>query len=87
MSEEMANPSAELAQPIIVDLGKQKAKNLKALKKGKGKLWGDLFSVVEEVKDRLGEAAENKVLVPVVVMYRKPPKRKRLSKALFARRK
>ena len=33
--EEMEGTFAEMTQPILIDLGKQKRKKLKALKKGK----------------------------------------------------
>ena len=78
-----AQTPAEMAQPIIVDLGKQKSKNLKDLKKGQGKLWEDLLSVVEEVKEMLGEEGNNKVVIPVVVIYQEKPKRQRLDKIIF----
>ena len=77
MVEESVRPSTEMTQPVIIDLGKQKKWALKSLKKGKGKLWDEVFEVVEEVKDRLGADADGKVLVPIVMIYREKPKRKR----------
>lgn len=77
MAEEDVKTSAEMTQPVIIDLGKQKNRALKNLKKGKGKLWGEVLDVVEEVKDMLGTEADGKVLVPVVLIYREKPKRKR----------
>ena len=77
MAEERVNTSSEMTQPVIIDLGKQKNRALKNLKTGKGKLWGEVLDVVEEVKDRLGTDADGKVLVPVVLIYREKPKRKR----------
>jgi hypothetical protein len=81
--EATTDDSTEMTQPIIVDLGKQKAANIKDLKKGKGKLWEEVFEVVDEVKSKLGEEASGKVLVPVVVVYRSKPKRKRMNNMLF----
>jgi uncharacterized protein DUF6200 len=77
MAEERVNTSSEMTQPVIIDLGKQKNRALKNLKKGKGKLWGEVLDVVEEVKDMLGTDADGKVFVPVVLIYREKPKRQR----------
>jgi len=77
MTEETTNTSTEMTSPVIIDLGKQKNRSLKNLKKGKGKLWDEVFEVVEEVKDTLGADADGKVLVPIVMIYREKPKRKR----------
>ncbi len=77
MVDANSKPSTEMTQPVIIDLGKQKNRAVKNLKKGKGKLWGEVLDVVEEVKDMLGTEADGKVLVPVVLIYREKPKRKR----------
>ncbi len=77
MVDANSKPSTEMTQPVIIDLGKQKNRAVKNLKKGKGKLWGEVLDVVEEVKDMLGTEADGKVLVPVVLIYREKTKRKR----------
>lgn len=69
--------SVEVTQPIIVDLGKQRPKRIKALKKGEGKLWDEVGQVLEEVKANLGEDADGKVMVPVILVYRKQARRAR----------
>ena len=79
----MAEETTEMAQPIIVDMGKQKAKKVKDLKKGKGKLWDDVLGVVDEAKEMLGAEADGKVLIPVVILYEKKPKRSRIDKLMF----
>ena len=61
--------------PVVVDLGKQKSKTLRALKNGEGPLMQDVTRVLEEVRARSPELA-SKELVPVVIIYRKKPKRK-----------
>jgi hypothetical protein len=84
MEEE--NMSTEMTQPVIVDLGSQKTRKLKALKKAKGELWDEVLDVMEEVKESLGADAEGKILVPVVMIYRRKPakgKSLRLNKVLF----
>jgi hypothetical protein len=78
-----AGNSTDMTEPIIIDLGKQKAGSIKELKKGEGKLWDEVFTVVDEVKTKLGEDASGKVLVPVVIVYRAKPKRKRRNNMFF----
>jgi hypothetical protein len=85
MTDEPEGKPAEMTQPVIVDLGKQKAKKIKGLKEGKGKLWDDMLSVVEEVKEVLGEEAEGKVLIPVILIYEKRTRRPRLDRMIFPR--
>jgi len=61
--------------PIVVDLGKEKSKTLRALKNGEGPLMHDVESVLDEVRAKSSELA-GKELVPIVIIYRKKPKRK-----------
>jgi hypothetical protein len=68
-----ANPKSEIA-PVVVDLGKAKKKDIRSLKLGEGKLLAEVHSVLEELRANDTELA-NKTLVPVVMLYRKPPKR------------
>jgi len=81
--EENTGTSTEMTQPVIIDLGKQKQGNLSELKKGEGKLWKEVLNVVEEVKEMLGASADGKVIIPVVVIYRKKLKRRRLDKMIL----
>jgi len=61
--------------PVIVDLGKsKKKKDIKALKRGEGKLMEDVNRVIEEIRLNSSELA-GKELVPVVVLYQKARKR------------
>lgn len=57
-------------------MGKQKSKDLKALKNGAGPLMEDVAHVLDEIRAKSPELA-SKELVPVVVLYRKKPKRTR----------
>jgi len=68
---ETAEKTTEMTQPVIIDLGGQKSKYIKELKDGEGKLWDEVFDVIDEVKEMLGTEAEGKVLVPVVMIYEK----------------
>jgi hypothetical protein len=61
--------------PVVLDLGKEKSKNLRALKNGEGPIMDDVARVLGEVRERSSELA-GKELVPVVIIYRKRPKRK-----------
>ena len=79
MTEESVRTSTEMTQPIIIDLGKQKSRAIKNLKKGEGRLWDDVLDVVEEVKDMLDTEADGKVLVPIVLIYRERSRRRRLN--------
>jgi|SRR5687768_10769874 hypothetical protein len=79
MTEETISTSTEMTQPVIIDLGRQKRRALKNLKRGEGRLWEDVLDVVEEVKDLLGTDAEGKVLVPVILIYRERSRRRRLN--------
>ena len=81
--EELESAFTEMTQPVIIDLGKQKRKKLKALKKGEGALWDEIFEVMDEVKDMLGEEADGKLMVPIVMLYEKKSKRNQIEKLLF----
>jgi hypothetical protein len=81
--DESVGRSSGVTQPVIIDLGRQKPKALKDLKKGEGKLWGEVLDIIEEVEDQLGEQADGKVFVPVVLIYQKKFRRQRLDKLLF----
>jgi hypothetical protein len=61
--------------PIVVDLGKQKGRRIKALKRGEGELLLEVAAVLAEVRKTLGDAARDQVLVPVVIVYKKKRKR------------
>jgi hypothetical protein len=85
MVEESKTTFAEMAQPVIIDLGKQKPRSLKELKKGEGDLWDEVLDVAEEVKEMLGGEAEGKVFIPIILLYQEKSKRRRLdlNKILF----
>ena len=53
---EVANP------PIVIDLGKQKKKRIKQLKKGRGRLVDRVNEVVAQVRAELGAEAAGKEL-------------------------
>jgi hypothetical protein len=87
MEEETKTVEAELeiSQPIILNLGKQRPKRIKRLMKGQGKLWAEVEGVIDEVGVMLGDELEGKVIVPLVLVYRRKPKRRRALRMLGLR--
>jgi hypothetical protein len=83
MAEETMLASAEMTQPVIIDLGRQRARSLRDLKKGEGKLWDEVLDVADEVKEMLGADAEGKVLIPVVMLYQQKSGRLNLGNVIF----
>jgi len=84
--ERKVESTTDVTTPIIIDLGKQRKGRIKRLKKGRGKLWNEVSDVLVEIQDSLGEDAEGKVLVPVVLVYRKKDRRyRKLPFRLFPR--
>jgi hypothetical protein len=83
--DETVATSAEMTQPVIIDLGKQKSRSLRDLKKGEGELWDEVLDVAEEVKEMLGADAEGKVFIPIILLYQEKSRRRRLDldKILF----
>ncbi len=63
-------------QPIIVDLGKQRSKDIKAFKRGEGALMLEVQQAIGQVRQTNGEGG--KEIVPVVIVYQEKPKRRRL---------
>jgi Family of unknown function (DUF6200) len=75
---------AEVNPPLIVNMGKQRRKRVKDLKRGRGRLVQTVQEVIEEVREELGADAKDKVLIPVVVLFeRKQRKRKRRKGGFF----
>ena len=66
----------EVATPVIVDIGKTKAKHIKQFKKGSGPLMDELVDVLDEVAEALGEELDGKIMVPVVLLYKEKKKNK-----------
>ena len=73
--------NAEIA-PIIIDLGKEKRKRIKDLKRGRGRLMNEVAGVINEARMNLGAEAEGKEFIPIILIYRKKRKRKGGSLAL-----
>ncbi len=68
--------AATMNAPIILDLGKASRKKVRQLRNGRGTLLGDVQDAVSEVTTAMGEEADGKQLVPVVLLYRRKRRRK-----------
>lgn len=62
-------------QAIVVDLGKQKRRRIKQLRRGKGRLTRAVFELIDQIKN--GEESKTDIL-PVVVVVRERRKRQKL---------
>ena len=65
------------SDPVVVDLGKQKKRDINDLKNGCGPLMTEVNTAVEGARGKLADGDKNKPVVPVVVIYRKKRKRGR----------
>jgi len=66
---------ATVNAPIVIDAGKTTRRKLRNLEKGCGPIVTDVQDAVAEVTTSLGEQADGKQFVPVVLVYRKKRKR------------
>ena len=80
MEEEIKSEqnSVEVTEPIIINLGKRKRKRIKELLNGRGKLLDEVEDVIAEAASLLDEELDGKVVLPIVLVYRRKPKRKKL---------
>lgn len=76
MAQKKASES-EVTLPIVIDLGRVKKKRVRELKRAEGPLLDDVDDAVEHVRARLGDEADGKTFVPVVLVYRKKRKKKK----------
>ena len=63
--------------PIVLDVGRASRRNIRQLSSGGGRLNNDVQDALSDVTASLGEEAEGKQLVPVILVYRKKRRRKR----------
>ena len=61
--------------PIVIDLGKRKKKEIKQIKQGIGDIRQDVDEALEYATKALGDQAEDKILVPVVLIVEKKAKK------------
>jgi hypothetical protein len=69
--------AATTLPPVIVDLGRQNRRRIRDLKKREGVLMRDVAKTVSELRAESPELAD-KELVPVVLIYQKKLRRKRM---------
>lgn len=69
--------------PIVIDLGKEKKKRIKNLKRGRGRLMAEVAAVLDEVRGNLGEEAGGQQLVPIVLIYKQKRKRGKNGRSLL----
>ena len=62
--------------PVVVDLGKQKKRDINDLKSGCGPLMTEVDAAVDRARGKLSDTDKNKPVVPVVVIYRKKGRRR-----------
>ena len=62
--------------PVVVDLGKQKKRDINDLKNGCGPLMTEVDAAVEGARGKLSDGDKSKPVIPVVVIYRKKRKRR-----------
>ena len=67
----------DVLPPIVIDCGKMRRKRIKQLRRGRGRLMDEVRQVVGEIRARLGEEAQDKEFIPIVLVYRKKSNRER----------
>lgn len=67
---------ADVQPPVVVDLGKKSRKKIKRLKRAQGPLANEVGAIVAETIAQMGDAAEGKTFVPVVMIYAKKAKKR-----------
>jgi endonuclease V-like protein UPF0215 family len=84
MSENQTDikPEVGVTEPIIINLRKQPNKRIKKLLKGRGKLWVEVVEVIDEVRIMLGDEIEGKTILPIILVYGKKAKKKRMRNLL-----
>jgi hypothetical protein len=78
--KEAADMAPILNAPIIMDVGKTSRKKIRQLSRGGGKLSADVQDAVNEVTESLGDQAEGKQFVPVILLYQKKRRKSRRSR-------
>ena len=72
MATAVGTQKPEVLTPVIVDLGKQKAKDVKQLLKGKGRLLDEVNECIEELRK---SGAISNAVQPVILLVKRKAKR------------
>jgi len=67
--------------PIVLDVGKASRRNIRQMSQGCGRLSSEVQDALTDVTASLGDEAEGKQLVPVILVYRKKRRRRRRGSA------
>jgi len=70
-------PGPILNAPIIMEIGRAKKRDIRDVARGQGKIMNDLQDAMSEVTSTLGDQADGKQFVPVVLVYKKKRRAKR----------
>ena len=70
-------PEETTLPSLLVDLGKAKRSRVRNLKRGKGRLMDKVESAIDETIDELGAQASGKTILPVVVIVERRPKKRK----------
>jgi hypothetical protein len=62
--------------PVVIDLGKARKRNIRKLKRGRGKLYEETQDVIDEVREGLGPDAAGKEVLPVILVYKQKRKKR-----------
>jgi hypothetical protein len=76
-SEAVPAPAAdgEVLNPIVVNLGTQSRKRIKALERGRGELMDEVAAALAQVRNSLDAEDRHHTILPVVFVYKKKRKR------------
>lgn len=77
-------PETKVTRPIVINRGKQRREQISQLMRAEGDLWAEVVDTVQQVVAQLGSEAHGKIVVPVVVIYRKKSKRSGLTSPIGA---
>jgi hypothetical protein len=65
----------DVPTPVIIDLGSRKKKAIKRLKRGRGKLMGEVGLALEQVRAGWTDGDQNQNSTPVVILYKQKKKK------------
>ncbi|MEM9457277.1 MAG: hypothetical protein AAGF11_24070 [Myxococcota bacterium] len=71
---------AEILQPVVVEVGKKKKREIRNLKSGRGRLMDEVQRTVQATVARLQADHPDKKIVPVVSVVRRKKKSEQRSK-------
>lgn len=81
-SQKSAEEGDSTLPPVLVDLGKARRSRVRDLKRGKGRLMERVEDVIEDTIDELGNEAEGKTILPVVIIVERRPKKQKIRSLL-----